>query len=68
MPRFRWFRIIATSITLIFMGLMALVSIIAFSRQSGSTGLDMAQIHKMRLDVTYKNRDSSTIDTAENKP
>lgn len=38
------------AITLSFIGALALVSLSAYSRTSGYTGLDAAKIQKMRMD------------------
>lgn len=46
--KIRWFQKTATAILCIFMGLMLLVVLVAYTRRSGSTGLDMAKIHHLR--------------------
>lgn len=46
--KFRWFQKTATAIFIIFFSIMFAVIITAYSRQSGSTGLDMAKIQKLR--------------------
>lgn len=45
---YRWFQRTATAIMVIFIGLMVLVVLVAYSRRSGNTGLDMAKIQKLR--------------------
>ncbi len=54
MIKFKWFRAVATGILILYMGMMLLTVILAYSRQSGSTGLDMAKIQQIRFDVSYK--------------
>ena len=51
MGKFRIFQKAATVIFLFFMGLMIFVSFKAFSRKSGSTGLDMGKMQKMRVEA-----------------
>ncbi len=45
---FKWFQLAVVSIASLFLGLMVLVVIIAYSRPSGVTGIDMAKIQLMR--------------------
>jgi len=49
--RHRIFQKIVTCITLTFFGLLVLTVLVAFSRSSGSTGLDMSKIQKMRAEA-----------------
>lgn len=51
MGKFKIFQKTATAIFLFFMGLMVLVSFKALSRKSGSTGLDMGKVQKMRVEA-----------------
>lgn len=51
MRRWHWFQFIAHGILALFMGIMLYVVYIAFNRHSGSTGLDMASIQKMRYEA-----------------
>lgn len=51
MPKRHWFQYIAYGVLTIFFGLMAYVVVIAFSRPSGSTGMDAATIQKIRYDA-----------------
>lgn len=46
--KLRLFRKAATATLIIFFGVMACAVVFAYSRQSGSTGLDMAKVQKMR--------------------
>lgn len=46
--RFRWFQKTATAILVTFLGLIVLVIVVAYSRRSGNTGLDMAKIRLLR--------------------
>lgn len=48
--RVPYFQISAVAIVCAFMGLMIVVTTIAFSRRSGQTGLDMGKIQKMRYE------------------
>lgn len=48
--RIHWFQTAAIGITCIFFGLMALVTLLAYSRPSGFTGLDMAKVQMMRVE------------------
>lgn len=48
LTRIKWFQKTATGIVVLFMGLMLLVVIVAYSRRSGNTGLDMAKIYQIR--------------------
>lgn len=60
--RLKLFQKMATAIFLFFMGLMLLVSIVAFTRRSGHTGLDMAKVQKMRYESANKPaKDTSTL-------
>lgn len=48
LARIKWFQKTATAIFILVMGLMLFVVIVAYSRKSGNTGLDMAKIHQIR--------------------
>ena len=54
--RFKLFQKAVVAVTALFFGLMGLVIIAAYTRHSGSTGLDMAKIQKMRYDSQIANR------------
>ncbi len=49
--RFRLFQKVAAGILILFFGIMFFVTIIAYLRPSGSTGLDMSKIQKMRQEA-----------------
>lgn len=53
--RFKWFQKTATAILVIFMSLMVLVIIAAYSRRSGNTGLDMSKMQQIRNISTQQN-------------
>ena len=44
----RLFRKMATGVLVVFMGIMVFVTVVAYSRKSGSTRQDMAQAQLMR--------------------
>lgn len=48
MRRWHWFQFVAYTILALFFGIMLCVTTIAYTRHSGSTGLDMAAIQKIR--------------------
>jgi len=54
MKRFKWFQTTATTILFLFSALMLLVTIMAYMRRSGSTGMDMAQIQQIRFEASAK--------------
>lgn len=56
--KFRWFQMMATTVLVLYFGMMALTVVLAMTRQSGSTGLDMAKIHQIRYDVSYNKEPS----------
>jgi len=56
-----WFQIVSTGILALFLGLLVLTTFTAYKRRSGSTGQDMANIHKQRYN-------SSTPSQTENAP
>lgn len=49
--KMRIFQKVATGVLLIFMGLMLLVTVVAYSRTSGATRQDMSQAHFIRQQV-----------------
>jgi hypothetical protein len=53
------FQVISYGILALFTGLMIYVTYIAFTRISGSTGLDMARIQKVRYDSIQEKQTSS---------
>lgn len=48
MRHWHWFRFVSSGIVVLFFGIMLYVVFIAFSRPSGTTGLDMAGIQQIR--------------------
>jgi hypothetical protein len=46
--RWRLFQKAATGILLLFFGIMAFVTVSVYMRKSGVTGIDMAQVQKLR--------------------
>ncbi len=54
-----WFQFVSYGILALFLGILCYVSIIAYARHSGSTGLDMASIQKMRYDALPRQSTSS---------
>lgn len=50
------FQIAAIGVLVIFMGLMVLVTVVAYSRVSGHTGLDMGKIQLMRASPISESR------------
>jgi len=60
MARSHWFKFASHGILLLFMGILTLVTIVAFLRKSGSTGLDMATIQKIRFDSAPQPPNPST--------
>lgn len=55
MHQWHWFQYISICIFALFFGIMLYVIGIAYMRHSGSTGLDMATVQKMRYDSLPKN-------------
>lgn len=47
----RIFQKMAVGVLVLFFGILALAVVIAYSRVSGSTGLDMSKVQKMRLEA-----------------
>lgn len=54
MKHAHWFRWISALFLFIFFGLMILTTGVAFTRRSGSTGLDMGTVQKIRYDALPK--------------
>lgn len=61
MRQWHWFRHVSNSIVALFFGIMIYVIFIAFSRQSGSTGLDMGSIQQMRYAAQIRSQDIQKI-------
>jgi hypothetical protein len=51
MRRWHWFQFVSNGILALFLGIMVYVICIAYMRHSGSTGLDMTAIQKIRYDA-----------------
>jgi hypothetical protein len=51
MRHWHWFQFVSNGILALFLGIMVYVICIAYMRHSGSTGLDMTAIQKMRYDA-----------------
>lgn len=56
MKKFKLFQTCVTGITFVFFGVLLLVTIAAYSRTSGSTGLDMAKMQKIRNETLTTER------------
>ena len=54
MQRKHWFQFVSNGILALFLGILLYVCFIAYTRHSGSTGLDMAKIQKMRYDASIQ--------------
>lgn len=55
MRNWHWFQFVSYGILALFLGILAYVCIVAFSRHSGSTGLDVATIQKIRYEALPQN-------------
>jgi len=62
--RMRLFQKTATAVLVVFMGLMVLVTVVAYSRQSGATRQDMSKAQMLRSQVAEK---KSALDRSERK-
>lgn len=51
MQRWHWFQFVSNGILALFLSILAYVVVIAYTRHSGSTGLDVATIQKIRYDA-----------------
>lgn len=49
--KYKLFHKVAIGTLVLFFGIMAIVSVAAYSRRSGSTGQDMSKYQKMRIDA-----------------
>lgn len=58
--KFHPFHLILTLFFGIFITIMVYVTYRAYTRQTGSTGMDMAQIQKIRYDTSVKQQSSQT--------
>lgn len=52
MRRWLWFQFVPYGILTLFLGILAYVVTIAYTRPSGSTGLDVATIQKIRYEAS----------------
>lgn len=59
MHRRHWFQYVANGILVLFLGILAFVCMTAYMRHSGTTGLDMATIQKMRYEALPQKSPSS---------
>jgi hypothetical protein len=50
MRRHHWFLFVSQGVLILFLGVMVYVLAVAYTRRSGSAGLDMAAIQKIRYD------------------
>ena len=55
------FRIAATGVLVLFITIMIGVTIAAYSRQSGKTGVDMAKMRDLRQNAPLKSDSSSVL-------
>lgn len=51
MRHWHWFQFVSNGILALFIGIMIYATFIAYTRRSGSTGLDMMTIQKIRYDA-----------------
>jgi len=51
---FTFFQFFTFAVFFVFMAVMTVVTITAYSRRSGSTGLNMVKIQQMRFEVSAK--------------
>lgn len=49
--RYKVFHKVAVGVLALFFGIMLIVTVAAYSRRSGSTGLDMSKVQKIRMDA-----------------
>lgn len=63
----RIFQKVATGVLVIFMGLMLLVTIVAYSRTSGTTRQDMSQAHLVRKANLQLQAQSQVVDAVKDK-
>lgn len=50
MHKRHWFQYVGGGVLLLFFGIMGFVTFVAFARMTGSTGMDMSKIQKIRYD------------------
>lgn len=56
MQRWHWFQFVSNGILALFIGIMIYATFIAYTRRSGSTGLDMMTIQKIRYDALSREK------------
>jgi len=49
-----WFQKIVVLVLCLFLGMMIVVTCIAFSRKSGTTGMDMGKVQQMRYESDHQ--------------
>ncbi len=54
MKKWHWFQFVSAGFCFIFFSILFYVATIAFMRPSGSTGLDVASIQKIRYEAMQK--------------
>lgn len=59
MRQWHWFYVVSHSILALFLGILLYVVVIAYTRHSGSTGLDVATIQKIRYEALPPSSSSS---------
>jgi len=64
--KWRLFQKVATGVLVIFMGLMVLVTVVAYTRPSGSTRQDMSKIQLLRKEIEKgQSQNNSVVITDE---
>ena len=53
MGRWHWFQIVSICVLVLFLAVLVSATIFASMRRSGSTGLDVATVQKMRYDALF---------------
>ena len=51
MRHWHWFQFVSNGILVLFLGILVYVVATAYTRRSGSTGLDVAKIQRMRYEA-----------------
>jgi hypothetical protein len=59
MRQWHWFQFVSSGILALFLGILCYVVTIAYMRHSGSTGLDVATIQKIRYEAIPQHSSSS---------
>lgn len=54
MKKHHWFHFTFRGILLLFFGIMGYVTFVAYSRSSGSTGIDMSTVQQIRVKALQK--------------